>query len=374
MQVARLMMVAAGTCFGCNGGREAGIDGGARAVAIDGGGAAADTIDGGPRGGAAIDAAGSEPTSCAAGGDGLTNCGTKLESCCTSLEVAGGTYDRMYVTMDAGPTQVADPATLSSFRLDKYEVTVGRFRRFVNAWSGGAAFVPPAGSGKHTHLNGGLGLANSGAMGTYEPGWTASDDSRIAPTDDNLGSCKAYATWTPSPFSQETLPINCVNWWEAYAFCIWDGGFLPSEAEWKYAAAGGSEQREFPWGSTDPGTANQYAIYGCCYPPGPTSCTDAWCTGVRNIPPVGTATLGAGLWGQLDLAGSFWEWNLDFYPDDTAFVDPCTDCAYLTATSTRMVKVGNFSEGSYYLPSWLRYDYGPSNREIYLGFRCARAP
>jgi sulfatase modifying factor 1 len=314
-----------------------------------------------------------EPPSCKEGGDGVTNCGTSHESCCSSLTVAGGTYNRTYLTTDAGPSGLADPATLSSFRLDKYEVTVGRFRRFVSAWKGGAGFTPPAGSGKHTHLNAGLGLANGGG-GTYEPGWIASDDKRIAPTDDNLGMCRAYATWTPSSGTQESLPINCVNWWESYAFCIWDGGFLPSEAEWKYASAGGNQQREYPWGSTDPGTANQYAIYGCCYPSGAASCTDAWCTGVANIAPVGTASMGAGAWGQLDLAGSFWEWNLDFYPDNTAFVDPCTDCAYLTATATRMVKVGNFSEGYYYLPNWLRYDYDPSSREIYLGFRCARAP
>lgn len=41
----------------------------------------------------------------------------------------------------------------------KYLITVGRFRQFVNAWFAG--WRPAAGSGKHSHLNGGEGLANS---------------------------------------------------------------------------------------------------------------------------------------------------------------------------------------------------------------------
>jgi formylglycine-generating enzyme required for sulfatase activity len=340
------------------------------ALADAGAGAAPDAGASGLDGGGVIEVT---PPSCDSP-EGMTSCGADGDSCCTSLEVAGGTYHRTFTVVDGTPMGLSDPATLSAFRLDKYEVTVGRFRRFVSAWNHGAGYAPPVGSGKQSHLNAGLGLANSGAVGTYELGWSESDNKGIAPTDDNLGSCGAYATWTPSSSSQENLPINCVNWWESYAFCIWDGGFLASEAEWKYASAGGSEQRMFPWGGTDPGTTNQYSIYGCCYPAGAGSCTVAYCTGSSNIAPVGTASLGAGAWGQMDLAGSLWEWNLDFYPDDTNFVDPCTDCAYLTSTSTRMVKVGNFSEGAYYLPTWLRYNYDPSNREIYLGFRCARAP
>jgi sulfatase modifying factor 1 len=321
-------------------------------------------VDGGGADGAPICEAGSDGPSCGPG------CG---ESCSTSLSVSGGTFYRTYTNSGDGGTAVANPATVSGFRLDKYDVTVGRFRQFVNAVlppDGGAGWLPTAGSGKHTQLNGGLGLVNVGAQAdggpVHETGWVTSDNGNIAPTNTNLVCDPSYHTWTSAAGAYETLPINCVNWYEAYAFCIWDGGFLPSEAEWEYAAAGGSQQREYPWGSTPPGSANQYAIYNCDYPNGSGSCTD-----VANIAPVGTTGGGVGLWGQLDLAGNIWQWNLDW---NAMYVDPCTDCAYVTATSARVFRGGSFSSSAPSLLAAYRGSGPPAIRLIYFGVRCARAP
>jgi sulfatase modifying factor 1 len=324
------------------------------------------------------------PPSCAPGGPGMTNCGpggSGTENCCTSLEVEGGTYYRTYdvdagnvvVAADGGPTGEADPATVSSFRLDKYLVTVGRFRQFVNAVlppHGGASWLPQAGSGKHTHLRGGLGLVNvdDDAGSPYEPGWLTSDDSNVAPTDTNLMAVCGSGIWTNAAGSRENLPINCVNWYEAYAFCIWDGGFLPSEAEWEYAAAAGNLQREYPWGSTDPGASDQYSIYNCYYPNRSNACGD-----VNAIAPVGYARDGAGLWGQLDLSGDVYGWSLDWYV--ASYFDPCTDCAVVTATSgasERVARGDSYDGQSIY--SWERNDYDPHDRDSSLGFRCARIP
>jgi formylglycine-generating enzyme required for sulfatase activity len=198
-------------------------------------------------------------------------------------------------------------------------------------------------------------------------GWLASDNINIVPTDANL-TCDSYATWTASAGSQENLPINCVNWYEAYAFCIWDGGFLPSEAEWEYAAAGGDQQREYPWGSADPGTGSQYAIYDCDYP----AAARGTCSGRVNIAPVGTARIGAGLWGHFDLAGNVFEWNLDV---SAPYVDPCTDCAYLAATSYRVIRGGSSSDpSSDLLPPYRNYGDSPAGRNGSYGVRCARVP
>ncbi len=335
------------------------------------------------------DAEGPTPPSCTAGGAGMCGCGANHESCCTSPIVTGGSYYRTYdgvttfgseatLAPDGGATGLADPATVSDFRLDKYLVTVGRFRAFVDAWNGGNGWLPAAGSGKHTHLNGGLGLANvaDDAGVAYETGWVASDDSNIAPTDANL-ACNNVAsdgTWTPAAGANERLPINCINWFEAYAFCIWDGGFLPSEAEWGYAAAGGAQQREYPWGSTFPGFDDQYAIYDCLYPDGPDG-SDSCLAGVASIAPVGTASLGAGLWGQLDLEGEMSQLNLDFFA--LQYSNPCVDCAYLSPASDEGVDRGsnwNFPVKALYAATRQTFGQVKGARSSDVGFRCARSP
>lgn len=318
--------------------------------------------------------------SCSPGGFGMTNCGAGNESCCTSLAIEGGTFYRTYATDGGSPTDEADPATVSPLRLDAYEVTVGRFREFVAAWNNGNGWLPLAGSGKHEYLNTGNGVANATSLGTFESGWSSSDNSNVHPTTlalTDFWTCGPYGTWTDTPSKNENLPISCVNWYEATAFCIWDGGFLPTEAEWELAAAGGSEQRQYPWGSATPGTACpgtgcSFAIWGCYYPSGPAD-GGTGCQGWLNIAPVGFASQGFAKWGQLDLAGSMSEWTLDGYA--TAYADPCTDCADLTNVSTRVIRGGNFNFGS--LPSLsppYRFDEDPTQRLGSLGFRCARPP
>ncbi|MGD0679927.1 MAG: SUMF1/EgtB/PvdO family nonheme iron enzyme [Polyangiaceae bacterium] len=319
--------------------------------------------------------------SCAAVGAGTTSCGpggSGTESCCTSLEVTGGTFDRLYPSGDAGFPATGALATISGLRLDKYLVTVGRLRQYVNYVTGSAGAPPPNGSGTHTHLNGGLGLGQgTGANQIYETGWDATDwNAQIATGpgaastwNDNLNRCNPLSTWTNVAGSQENLPINCATWYEAYAFCIWDGGFLPTNAEWEYVSAGGAQQREYPWGSTDPGTANQYAIYNNLYG----ACTEAG----NCIAPVGWASLGASYWGQLDMVGELDEWMLDF-ATLSANTAPCTNCVGFLNNN-----MGRDTRGGGYYVSLSRLQMMvtsvsderiPSVRDPTVGFRCARTP
>jgi hypothetical protein len=63
----------------------------------------------------------------------------------------------------------------------------------------GAGWMPPPGSGEHTHLNGGAGLTNS------------SDPERTSQMDLACGQTPTCGTWTASPGGNENLPITCVN-------------------------------------------------------------------------------------------------------------------------------------------------------------------
>jgi sulfatase modifying factor 1 len=302
----------------------------------------------------AADATPPPPPSCRGTSKGLNDCGPQGgESCCASPQVDGGMFFRSYD--DVSFTSNADPATVSSFRLDRFEVTVGRFHEFVGRVLAG--WVPPAGSGTHAYLNRGSGLNGT------EQGWQAAWDTNLATTqagwDTNLvTTCPTSPTWMGSP----ELPINCVTWYEAYAFCIWDGGFLPSEAEWNYAAAGGIEQRVYAWSM--PSTSTLIACSDANYanPPG---CGSSPLKG-------GMAPSGDGRWGQADLTGNLREWVLDSY--QVGYPNPCTDCAVILPNSLVVNRGGGFADPPMFvLASYRPYD-SPTYRDSGIGVRCARAP
>jgi formylglycine-generating enzyme required for sulfatase activity len=288
--------------------------------------------------------------------------------CCGAHDLPAGSFLESYDGVAA--LDGTHPASVSAFRLDDDEVTVGRFRQFVAAVVNQPAWLPPAGSGKHLQVSGGMGLASAADGGPslesgWDPAWNAAIPTSAAAWSNALTSCGGL-TSSYLGGGTDRRPINCVTWYEAYAFCIWDGGFLPTEAEWNYAAAGGDEQRVYPWGAPDPGPDARLAVYGCYYADqGPGTCR-----GLQDIAPVGTAG-GVGRWGQIDLAGSLWEWCLDAY----APLGPaCTDCAALQGGSARVIRGGAYDTASPYLRTAVRNSNDPSYRSDAVGLRCARVP
>jgi formylglycine-generating enzyme required for sulfatase activity len=252
-------------------------------------------------------------------------CGSAgASSCCNSRLVAGGTFYRSFdVGTDNAYPDMTYPAMLSDVRLDTYEVTVGRFRQFLDAGMGTQTRPPLSGAGARV-LNG---MANQGG---WDPTWNASLAASTAAFAAALACNATHQTWTDAASTNEALPIGCVTWYEAFAFCVWDGGFLPTEAEWNYTAAGGNEQRAYPW--SQPASSLtidcSFANYYINTPPG-TYCVNGM-TGALNR--VGSESpKGDGRYGQADLAGNAWEWTLDAY--QIPYAVPCDDCADLGAAS-----------------------------------------
>jgi formylglycine-generating enzyme required for sulfatase activity len=287
---------------------------------------------------------------------GLTaNCGaTNNQSCCSNALVPGATFYRSYdVAGDANSGNMNFPATVSDFVLDRYEVTVGRFRAFVNAGVGTAASPPPAGAGARI-------LNSTAAQGGWDPTWSANLPATTAALTSSLLCDGVYQTWTGVAGANEDKPINCISWYEAFAFCVWDGGFLPTEAEWNYAASGGTDQRAFPWGTS--------LVNDCTYS---NSEVDAGIFCVNGANNVGSESpKGDGRWTQSDLTGNVVEWVLDW---DNNYPAPCSNCANLTPGTLRVLRGGSFADTGAALRTGYRFGAMPTTGAAHYGIRCARA-
>jgi formylglycine-generating enzyme required for sulfatase activity len=248
---------------------------------------------------------------------------------------------------------------VSDFRLDSYEITVGRFRKFVAAFS--QAMITQ-GAGKNP---------NNAADTGWDTAWNASlemnSTSLAAALKCIAAPQQSYATWSDQAGGPalESLPINCLDWYDAEAFCIWDGGRLPTETEWNYAAAGGTQQRVYPWGSAAPDCT--FANFK-----GAAGGTD-YCAPGGHLNRVGAESpLGDGKFGHVDLAGNVAEWVQDWYV--APYPTPCTNCSNLNSSTARVIRGGSAgSEGSFLTASY-RAVQDPSKRFYGEGARCARNP
>jgi formylglycine-generating enzyme required for sulfatase activity len=108
-------------------------------------------------------------------------------------------------------------------------------------------------------------------------------------------------------YSQEgkdNFPVVCLDWNKSKTFCEWAGGHLPSEAQWEFAAKGGTDIL-YPWGNTQAtctvAVMNEIGSNGC---------------GTNGPWAVCSKTAGNSPDGLCDMSGNVWEWVQDYYHND----------------------------------------------------------
>jgi formylglycine-generating enzyme required for sulfatase activity len=293
-------------------------------------------------------------------------CGPDGASCCESRLVEGeglGEYPmgcswvpgRPCDTSSQGPQH---PASVGDFYLDTFEGTVGRFRQFEEEYATWrAAGNPAVGAGAHPRI------LDSGWKEAWSEQLPGQQGSFTYPLDINCQG-DGWLSWQGN--SDPALAQNCVSWVMGFAFCVWTGGRLPTEAEWEIAATGAAENRLYAWGNTKP--APDLAVYNVdeVYPP------DAFYLELAGSRPLGVARF-----GHHDMSGSVTEWALDQYSETWFTVggdgNPCNDCANLGDVSdAHTVRGGAWSQPSSDLMATERLDVTGINSVEYTGVRCAR--
>jgi formylglycine-generating enzyme required for sulfatase activity/predicted Ser/Thr protein kinase len=226
---------------------------------------------------------------------------------------------------------------LDAFYMDRYEVTNQAFVAFLNAqgnqFAGGNTWLDVDAAGVQRPVN-----YRSGRW-QVDPGW-------------------------------ENHPIIYATWYGAQAFCQWQDGRLPSEAEWEKAARGSAYARLYPWGNSF--TADRANICD-------SRCPTVWANrnlddGYATTAPVGSYPNGVSPYGLYDMTGNVFEWTADWYAPDYYARSPAINPPGPESGARYVARGGSWRRNGRGVRLSYRFSFEAHIGYEDVGFRCAYTP
>lgn len=245
-----------------------------------------------------------------------------------------------------------------SFWMGQHEVTVGQFRRFVEA----SGYVP-----------------ESVADGTGGYGWRADYDPATTTRGDAFEGRDPRYSWRNPGFTQgEDHPVVNVTWNDAQALAAWlskaEGRRyrLPTEAEWEYACRAGTRSRYSS--GQEPrsllGAANVFDASSARYWPRWQSMAVDGDDGYAFTAPVGS--FAPNPWGLYDMHGNAWEWVADWHGDHYYAQSPLDDPQGPAEGAVRVRRGGSWHTWAFYARAAYRNWNAPDTRYTLVGIRLVR--